>query len=587
MNMNMFGQMDLGNIFGSEFAMELAAAEESKKKETKKAEKKGKAEKPKEKKEKAAKKLHVTLPCTVYGGSFKKQIAPAEGETEIIEDTELLKRLQAVGIDEAISKYRKLFIPEDNSSVAYIVSKVELSTSDDVLLCFGEEEESSITFAYGEQKAVFTLADFSGKEKDEISMADAKDKILELFPQFKDTDLGYDVEAGVIVPILNTSLSPKSELPLPITINNVGEEVTLGEEEVGGKTVDDAIKYLSAEYSHADIQVSIVQKNNSYFVVLNCSKTNTTASSSLKKNKGAKAQKKEEKYPSGAVVFLCFNGYTEQLSADKFGGKEKITKQDLIEYFKPKFAVFSSAEKVAGINCFYDNLQNRLSVDCAPGRRGAGSAARRYNRSWDYEEREVYNNESGADPMENAIFSVPELDCILHTPTTAFNRPVYCKGEYYGSMVYANKTAAYVYTSTPRSLLEVSLKIPKIPVVIKQAILSYFRKAMPNEAICKVVYDHGTKIFSVATPISADVDRVSVSNARFDSLRGWDKEVVATFHSHNSMPAFFSSTDDAAELDQIGIFGVIGRLDCPEPEIKVRAVYEGGVKEISLAQIFE
>ena len=45
------------------------------------------------------------------------------------------------------------------------------------------------------------------------------------------------------------------------------------------------------------------------------------------------------------------------------------------------------------------------------------------------------------------------------------------------------------------------------------------------------------------------------------------KGVVAEFHSHGGSRAFFSSTDDRDEQG-FRIYGVVGRLDAPEPELK-------------------
>ena len=42
--------------------------------------------------------------------------------------------------------------------------------------------------------------------------------------------------------------------------------------------------------------------------------------------------------------------------------------------------------------------------------------------------------------------------------------------------------------------------------------------------------------------------------------------VVAEFHSHGSLSAFFSATDDRDEQGFL-IYGVVGRLDAPQPEI--------------------
>ena len=61
--------------------------------------------------------------------------------------------------------------------------------------------------------------------------------------------------------------------------------------------------------------------------------------------------------------------------------------------------------------------------------------------------------------------------------------------------------------------------------------------------------------------------------------------VVAEFHSHGSSRAFFSVTDD---LDEQGfrIYGVVGRLDDPEPELSLRVGVYGHFAPVDWSQVF-
>ena len=62
--------------------------------------------------------------------------------------------------------------------------------------------------------------------------------------------------------------------------------------------------------------------------------------------------------------------------------------------------------------------------------------------------------------------------------------------------------------------------------------------------------------------------------------------VVAEFHSHGSSRAFFSKTDDKDEQG-FRIYGVVGRLDDPEPELSLRVGVYGHFAPADWPQVFD
>ena len=62
--------------------------------------------------------------------------------------------------------------------------------------------------------------------------------------------------------------------------------------------------------------------------------------------------------------------------------------------------------------------------------------------------------------------------------------------------------------------------------------------------------------------------------------------VVAEFHSHGSSRAFFSKTDDGDELG-FRVYGVVGRLDSPEPELSLRVGVYGHFATVDWPQMFD
>ena len=64
------------------------------------------------------------------------------------------------------------------------------------------------------------------------------------------------------------------------------------------------------------------------------------------------------------------------------------------------------------------------------------------------------------------------------------------------------------------------------------------------------------------------------------------KGVVAEFHSHGSSRAFFSATDDGDEQG-FRIYGVVGRLDAPRPELSLRVGVYGHFALVGWSQVFD
>ena len=62
--------------------------------------------------------------------------------------------------------------------------------------------------------------------------------------------------------------------------------------------------------------------------------------------------------------------------------------------------------------------------------------------------------------------------------------------------------------------------------------------------------------------------------------------VIAEFHSHGRHSAFFSSTDDGDEQG-FRVYGVVGRVDTPEPELTLRVGIYGHFAPLHWSQVFD
>lgn len=83
--------------------------------------------------------------------------------------------------------------------------------------------------------------------------------------------------------------------------------------------------------------------------------------------------------------------------------------------------------------------------------------------------------------------------------------------------------------------------------------------------------------------VSRPAQKTNAARVWSYSSQGYDN-VICEIHSHNTMPAFFSPTDDGDELG-FRVYAVLGRV-LTKPEIRVRLGLHGDVFPIPAALIF-
>ena len=130
--------------------------------------------------------------------------------------------------------------------------------------------------------------------------------------------------------------------------------------------------------------------------------------------------------------------------------------------------------------------------------------------------------------------------------------------------------------------------LPKIPHKLLLQVLSFF-KAYVNEteaveAMAYVYYSHSDDSFYTYIP------KQTVSKAEITAtLPELDEDkftLVMEIHSHNTMDAFFSETDNQDEK-ATRLYTVVGRLNNLFPKIKTRASVGGTFIEIEPSMVFE
>lgn len=143
--------------------------------------------------------------------------------------------------------------------------------------------------------------------------------------------------------------------------------------------------------------------------------------------------------------------------------------------------------------------------------------------------------------------------------------------------------SAAALTGLPDLIPFAELKIDRVPGVWLRSILRSARQHMPNEAMYQLHWVGGqhhavTHTWRVSMPSQSG----SPTALRFND----DGEAVIDLHSHNSMAAFFSGTDDADEQG-LRFYAVIGRIDTDATEIRCRVGVYGHHMAVSAALLFD
>ena len=131
-------------------------------------------------------------------------------------------------------------------------------------------------------------------------------------------------------------------------------------------------------------------------------------------------------------------------------------------------------------------------------------------------------------------------------------------------------------------------KLPKIPFSILNSIVSFFKKLCDRcemEALVNIYFDKSSYEYTLKVP-KQTISKVSVNATLEDDCADENLIHVMDIHSHNTMPAKFSSTDDNDEKTT-RLYAVVGKLDGYFPEIRVRMSNGGKFLELPANDIFE
>lgn len=137
-----------------------------------------------------------------------------------------------------------------------------------------------------------------------------------------------------------------------------------------------------------------------------------------------------------------------------------------------------------------------------------------------------------------------------------------------------------------KKTLDFRYALPKVPVGVLDTIITIFREDLSVEHALAIYYDKQKEEFFIHVPHLTVQTKVNVNYDYMEAtILDAKYQHVLDVHSHNTMDAFFSAQDDAAEI-RAGIYMVIGKLEQTKPAIVLRVGYQGVFKELFLCQIF-
>lgn len=132
--------------------------------------------------------------------------------------------------------------------------------------------------------------------------------------------------------------------------------------------------------------------------------------------------------------------------------------------------------------------------------------------------------------------------------------------------------------------------LPKIPFKILLQIITLFRDVCDfmngDEAMVQLFWDKEKKEYFVICP-EQTTTHINVTFLNSKDMIANDKYIyVMDIHSHNTMDAFFSATDDSSEKAN-RLYGVIGKVNQQVPTYKFRTCNNQHYIPLSIFDIFE
>ncbi len=379
------------------------------------------------------------------------------------------------------------------------------------------------TVMLGNNRATYRTEDFDGLMAEEISLFDLALKYVETHPDFKGCSLKFDSRIKAAVPVFDKTVKLKDNETY--TVYSDGGNQQLTGEQIGSLYPSSATVTAYCSDSNV-IFLSAKQKE-----VVTCSTdelgiTGTDSKQTIK-----------ELYHLPFQIWIENFGIRQNCTDVDFGGKEVVTKEDVVALLSKEHKIFKSKRK---IDILYNRNAKVVGVAVISGEKGAVAAP--------------YN-----------IVSFP----VINTTN-----------------VRVENTELGVFRGLEHSLtglitnVTFESKLPKIPVSILAEVVKEFQKDLSNENMVQIYWSIADECYYIKKP-SARYSKIRVVYEMTHS-----NDILAmTIHSHNTMVGRFSAIDDADEI-YTGLFGVIGNLDRRQLSMEFRAGMEGSFTTLDVSELF-
>ena len=192
-----------------------------------------------------------------------------------------------------------------------------------------------------------------------------------------------------------------------------------------------------------------------------------------------------------------------------------------------------------------------------------------------------------------ALSGIKEL-CLTKAKAAQTNKPIVLLPSKDGRVYEQRRNEIGCFTAPAENVrefedirTEFKMALPKIPAHIFSKVMGFMRSVSDElhyEVLVHILYDTEEKEYIIKVP-NQRISAASV-NSKTDEPYPDRYIHVMDFHSHNTMPAIFSETDNADEKET-RLYAVAGRFDKTFPEITVRAGCAGKFIPLCPEDIFE
>ena len=235
-----------------------------------------------------------------------------------------------------------------------------------------------VSICAGENRMELTSDDFPHHTPDEISVEMVLEKWVANNPAYEGCRMTYEPKCAVAAPVMpEKAVNKKKEYELPMKLSLFGEVLTITNEDlgrIGPVTVEMIEDYLYLEYS-LDLEGTEILLRDSgemVFVQYGCKRKDKGISYSREDHYvKAEAELKDivEKYALPLTLYMANFNYSVPLTADDFGGRNKVERADILKIAVKYCPTLSSADRRADV--LYLKEKHIVSVAAVSGIKGA------------------------------------------------------------------------------------------------------------------------------------------------------------------------------------------------------------------------